>query len=90
MYCRNKSNICILSKVGICGSSDYIVFLGRKLLYKLITSEIDSKDGICIVADALEFNKKPKLNIERPGVLCQYYSMHLGMINTNRIKKSGI
>ena len=63
MYCRNKSNIFILSKVGICGSSDYLVFLGRKLLYKLVTSKLDSKDGICIVADAPEYNKKPKLNI---------------------------
>ena len=87
IYCTKKCNICMLSKVGRCGSSEYLVFLGRKLLYKLVTSELDTKDGISIVADAPECNKNARLNIERPGVLRQYYGMNIAKIDTNTIKR---
>ena len=50
----------------------FLAFLGRKVLYKLVTSKFDSLDGICVIADAPECNKKAKLNVTRTGVLRQY------------------
>ena len=84
--CNNSMNY-FRSKLCTSGSSKYLAFLGRKVLYKLVNSQFDSLHGISLVADAPECNKKAKLNVTRAGVLRQYYGLDLGLVDKNRMKR---
>ena len=77
-----KSFICnthigLISKLFEISNIDKVIGLALNITRCLVTSPIDSLDGIAIVADSPECNDV-MLNVVRPGVLRQYYGKNIG------------